>query len=116
MYARLIHNIQGNPPAIDRFSSTVRYILGRFPTRKPHNRFDVGGAIELGLVDLLRETCPDYRVGIPDNSVLTDITINDWPVSIKYSGGSGNVILKNTMGNSETVLEFPDLFLVKPSH
>ena len=114
MYDRIIRNIKKNPDAVQIFTNKVRYVLREFPTSKRHNRFDVGYIIEIFIVDLLQDACPDDVLGIPDNAVLTDITLNGHPISIKYSGGSANVIIKNTMGNSETVLEFPDLFLMKP--
>ena len=114
MYGRIASNLNTNRPAVDKFCKIVRYILGNFPTSKPHNRFDVGGAIEICIVDLLREACPGYVIENPDNAVLTDITINGRPVSIKWSGGASNVILKNTLGNAAMTPEFPDLFLLKP--
>jgi hypothetical protein len=81
---------------INKYTDKIKFLLLKYGTKEPCNRFDVGNTIEFIIADLIRET--NLLVSEKPNAKRIDISIeNSYDLSIKYSS-CGDITLHNSNG------------------
>lgn len=93
----------------------LEFILKKYGTKLPCNRFDIGNSIEFALGEHLENKC-GFKIEDIHNEKRYDIKIDNYKkLSIKYSS-SGDITLHNSNSNINTDLEMKDTFLITLNH
>lgn len=96
-----------------KLRTMMSLLLNEYGTTLQENRWSIGGCIEKVISEELNDL--GYTVTEYPNSKKIDISINSFPLSIKYSSGS-SIKLHNSLNSTNSDTTFTDLLLITPDY